>query len=58
MKRRKRSESLRKTKRLLKLDKRAITIKEESPYKFKWEIMCISMSHPLKVCKDLGLKAN
>jgi hypothetical protein len=32
--------------------------KRRIPYGFKWEIMCISKSHPPKVCKDLGSRAN
>jgi hypothetical protein len=31
-------------------------IKEVSLYSSKWEIMCISRSHPLNVCKDFGIR--
>ena len=37
---------------------RATMTKQENVYNLKWEIMCIARSHPLKVCKDLELKAN
>jgi hypothetical protein len=32
--------------------------KKENPYSLKWEIMCISRSHPPKVYKDVESKAN
>jgi hypothetical protein len=38
--------------------KRAIMIKEEGLYNSKWKIMCTSRSHPQKVFRDLGLRAN
>jgi hypothetical protein len=33
-------------------------IREGNPYNLKFEIICALKSHPLRVCKDLGLKAS
>ena len=53
-----RSESLRRTWKLLRPGKRAIMTKEGSLYNSKWGFMCISKCHPPKVFRDLGSRAN
>jgi hypothetical protein len=58
LKPRRKSESLRRTWKLLRPDKRAIMIREESLYNSKWEITYTLRYHPPKVFRGLESRAS